>query len=250
MRKKVIFGNWKMFKTNKEAIEFIQDAENKLKLPNNYVAGIAAPFTALSDLKKVSKNIIICAQNCHFKTNGAYTGEISIPMLKGIGITHVIIGHSERREMFAETSETVNEKLKSLLNEGLTPVFCCGESLEIYESKKTIDFIKEQIIKGFKDIKDSDAEKVIVAYEPIWAIGTGKTASPEQAQDVIKSIRDILSNIYTKDVASKIIIQYGGSVNPKNVNNILSQPDIDGALVGGSSIEVSSFLELFKTNEK
>ncbi|AKX34549.1 triosephosphate isomerase [Spiroplasma litorale] len=246
MRKKIIIGNWKMFKTNTEAVDFIKAVESKLSIDKNTIAGIAVPFVMLSDAKKASKNLVISAQNCFYENEGAYTGEISIPMLQNIGIDYVVIGHSERRDIFKETDEMINKKNIALLKANITPILCCGESLETYESGKTIEWVKKQIEAAFKGISENDAKKVVIAYEPIWAIGTGKVATPEIAQNVCKEIRNMVKNIYNESVSHEILIQYGGSVKPENINEILNQSDIDGALVGGASLQVDSYLGLIK----
>jgi triosephosphate isomerase len=171
-------------------------------------------------------------------------GEISIPMLQDLKVTHVVIGHSERREMFNETNETVNLKAKALLAANMTPILCCGETLETYEAGKTNEWVKEQITAGFAGISADDAKKVVIAYEPIWAIGTGKVATPEIAQEVCKTVREVIKGLYNDSVANEILIQYGGSVKPENIKDILAQADIDGALVGGASLEPKSYLDL------
>ncbi len=246
MRKQIIIGNWKMFKTNSEAVKFIQNIESKLTIKENLIAGIAAPAIMLADIKKSSKNLVIAAQNCYFEKEGAFTGEISIPMLKDINVDYVVIGHSERRDIFGETDELINSKVKALLDSNLTPILCCGESLETYESGKTIEWVKSQIEKNLKDVTAEQAKKVVIAYEPIWAIGTGKVATPEIAQSVCKEIRQIIKNIYNEEVANEVLIQYGGSVKPENIKEILAQEDIDGALVGGASLVEDSYLGLLK----
>lgn len=246
MRKQIIIGNWKMFKTNSEAVKFIQNIESKLTIKENLIAGIAAPAIMLADIKKSSKNLVIAAQNCYFEKEGAFTGEISIPMLKDINVDYVVIGHSERRDIFGETDELINSKVKALLDSNLTPILCCGESLETYESDKTIEWVKSQIEKNLKDVTAEQAKKVVIAYEPIWAIGTGKVATPEIAQSVCKEIRQIIKNIYNEEVANEVLIQYGGSVKPENIKEILAQEDIDGALVGGASLVEDSYLGLLK----
>jgi len=246
MRKQIIIGNWKMFKTNSEAVKFIQNIESKLTIKENLIAGIAAPAIMLADIKKSSKNLVIAAQNCYFEKEGAFTGEISIPMLKDINVNYVVIGHSERRDIFGETDELINSKVKALLDSNLTPILCCGESLETYESGKTIEWVKSQIEKNLKDVTTEQAKKIVIAYEPIWAIGTGKVATPEIAQSVCKEIRQIIKNIYNEEVANEVLIQYGGSVKPENIKEILAQEDIDGALVGGASLVEDSYLGLLK----
>ncbi|QGS51617.1 triose-phosphate isomerase [Spiroplasma tabanidicola] len=246
MRKQIIVGNWKMFKTNKIGVRFIENIEAKIKGNPNLIVGIAAPSIMLSDLTKVAKNIKIAAQNCYFKEEGAYTGEISIPMLKEIGIEYVVIGHSERRDIFKEDDELINNKVKALLEANLVPILCCGESLEIYENGKTMEHVKNQLTKNLNGISANHVKKVVIAYEPIWAIGTGKVATPQIAQDVIKAIRDHLASMYDQNIANEVLIQYGGSVKPENIKEILSQPDIDGALVGGASLIEDSYLGLIE----
>ncbi|AHI53537.1 triosephosphate isomerase [Spiroplasma sabaudiense Ar-1343] len=244
MRKQIIIGNWKMYKTNSEALNFIKEVDSKIVKNSNLIAGIGVPFTALSDAKKAAKNLVIAAENVHFEKEGAYTGEISIPMLKDLNVEYVIIGHSERREMFNETDETVNKKALALLANNMIPVLCCGESLEIFEAKKTKEWVENQITKGFNQISAADAKKVVIAYEPIWAIGTGKVATPEIAQEICKIVREKIASLYNQDVANEILIQYGGSVKPENIKEILNQADIDGALVGGASLIPDSYLGL------
>lgn len=245
MRKPIIAGNWKMNMSIASGVEFI----NKIK---SEVAGtdvevlICAPFTLLKDLKEATKgtNINVGAQNMHFEKSGAYTGEVSAEMLKEIGVDYVVIGHSERRQYFAETDETVNKKVIVALENDITPVMCCGETLEERESGKTKDIVKAQIEKGLVNIAGSDVSKIVIAYEPIWAIGTGKTSSAEEANDTIAYIRSVVEALYTDVVSEEVRIQYGGSVKPANVEEIMNQTDIDGALVGGASLEADSFVAL------
>lgn len=248
MRKIVIAGNWKMYKTNQEAVQVLTELKTLTKDIKGIEIVIAAPFTALSDAVKAvqGSNIKIAAENLYPKVEGAFTGEISPTMLKAIGITHVIIGHSERREIFKETDEFINEKIKTALENELTPIFCIGEKLEERESGRTLEVNTNQIKKGLKDLTKEDARKVIVAYEPVWAIGTGKTATPEMAQETHKEIREVLAGMFGKDVANEITIQYGGSMKPENAKDLLSQADIDGGLVGGASLKADSFFEIIK----
>ncbi len=248
MRKIVIAGNWKMYKTNQEAVQVLTELKTLTKDIKGIEIVIAAPFTALSDAVKAvqDSNIKIAAENFYPKVEGAFTGEISPTMLKAIGITHVIIGHSERREIFKETDEFINEKIKTALENELTPIFCIGEKLEERESGRTLEVNTNQIKKGLKDLTKEDARKVIVAYEPVWAIGTGKTATPEMAQETHKEIREVLAGMFGKDVANEITIQYGGSMKPENAKDLLSQADIDGGLVGGASLKADSFFEIIK----
>lgn len=243
MRQKVIFGNWKMNGTQAEVKAFLKQVDKAIK-KSNVVAGLGLPYTALATGIKKSKNVVIAAENVHFEKNGAFTGEVSIAMLKEIGIKTVIIGHSERREMFNETNETVNLKAKVLLANAMQPIICCGESLAIKEEGKTVTFVNGQIKAAYKDIAKDDALKTIIAYEPIWAIGTGKTATAQDAQDVCKAIRTNLAKIYDKATAEQMIIQYGGSVKPSNIAELMNQPDIDGALVGGASLVAEDYIAL------
>ena len=247
MRRKLLLGNWKMNKTPSQAVEFAKASKDLGKLARSHKVdmGVCVPYIDLVPVKKIIKNsLIVGAENCHYEDHGAFTGEISIPMLKEIGINWVIIGHSERREYNGETSETCNKKILALLKNGMVPVYCCGESLETYNEGKTKEFVKEQIITGFKDVAYEDATKVVIAYEPIWAIGTGKNASEEIAEDVCKFIRITIKELYDVKVANKVRILYGGSVKPASVKGYLSQKDVDGALVGGASLEVESYKEL------
>ena len=239
MRRKLLLGNWKMNKTVSEAKEFALNAKDlgKLAKQNKVDMGICVPYIDLAPVKKILKNsLIVGAENCHELDHGAYTGEVSIPMLLDLGITWCIIGHSERRTYYNETSEACNKKILALLENNMVPVYCCGESLETYEEGKTKEFVKEQIIKGFKDVSKEDAIKVVIAYEPIWSIGTGKNASKEIAEDVCK--------LYDTKTSNKVRILYGGSVKPNNIKEYLYCDNIDGALVGGASLDVNSYKEL------
>ena len=245
MRKPFIAGNWKMYKTAAEAESFAEEFK-KLYEPSDVRVAIAAPFTQLWALKKAFEGtgIGVAAQNMHWEDQGAFTGEISAPMLREIGIDYVIIGHSERREYFNETDETVNKKVIKALSVGILPILCCGESLEVREAGKEKEFVGGQIRADFANIPAEDAVKITVAYEPIWAIGTGKTASPAQAQEMCAYIRSVLAEIYGEDVSEEIAIQYGGSVKPANASELMNQEDIDGALVGGASLKPADFLEI------
>lgn len=245
MRKPIIAGNWKMNKTIKEGLEFIEAVMGKTEGDAEVL--ICAPFTLLKDLKEATKgtNIKIGAQNMHFEESGAFTGEVAPANLVELGIDYVIIGHSERREYYNETDETCNKKVLKAIEVGINPILCCGETLEERESNSTMDKVKGQIVKGLKDVKAEDLEKVVIAYEPIWAIGTGKTATAEQANEVIAYIRNVVRDLYA-DLADKVRIQYGGSVKPANVAEIMGQTDIDGALVGGASLKADDYLGLLK----
>ncbi len=245
MRRPIIAGNWKMNLSIAEGVKFINDIKEAVKDTEVEVV-ICAPFTLLKDLAEAAKgtNIKIAAQNMHFEKNGAFTGEVSADMLKEVGVTHVVIGHSERRQYFAETNETVNLKVKAALAAGLVPIKCCGETLEQREAGETKSLCKVQVVEGLKDISAEDVKKVVIAYEPIWAIGTGKTATAEQANDVIAYIRSVLADLYGEEVSEEVRIQYGGSVKPENVEEIMNEVDIDGALVGGASVKADSFISL------
>ena len=236
MRKPIIAGNWKMNKNIKEALEFVKEVGARADR-DDVEAVICAPFLQLKDLIKVG------AQNMHFETSGAFTGEVSAEMLQEIGMDYVIIGHSERREYFGETDETVNKKVLKALQIGINPILCCGETLEQREAGVTKDHVKTQILAGLKDVTNEDLVKVVIAYEPIWAIGTGQTATAEQANDVISYIREVVASVYG-DLANEVRIQYGGSVKPANVAEIMGQSDIDGALVGGASLKADDYVAL------
>jgi len=245
-RKKIIIANWKMYKTMAQTKAFLSELTNavqNLNIKCDY--GIAASFTNLALLQNYqAKNFMIIAQNCHYETQGPFTGEISLQMLQELKVNGVIIGHSERRMFFNETNEIINQKLIALLNANLIPILCCGENLSEYQSKKTQNVIQNQIKVALKNLPATQVAKIIIAYEPIWAIGTGISASPVDAQTVCAMIRDFISELYDSAIAQKIRIQYGGSVKPENIKNFLNQPDIDGALVGGASLQVKSFIGL------
>ncbi|MBN2299676.1 MAG: triose-phosphate isomerase [Acholeplasmataceae bacterium] len=250
-RKPIIAGNWKMYKTKDEAYAFIYAVN--VELPDREVVEsvICAPAIFLKDLvKREGENLRIGAQNMHYAQEGAFTGEISGSMLKSYGVDYVVIGHSERRAYFNETDETVNLKLISAVNMDLTPIVCVGESLEIREAGTTNEVVKKQIEKAYLNVDVKQALKTVIAYEPIWAIGTGKTATPEQANDTIKAIRDVIAKLYDQSIADEIRILYGGSVNTKNVDSLLATSDIDGALVGGASLDPNSFLTLVRAAYK
>ena len=244
MRKPIIAGNWKMHKTIAEALEFVNEVKDRVN--NDKVeAVICPPFTLLKDLKQATKgtNIKIGAQNMHFEEKGAFTGEISPLMLKELDMDYVVIGHSERRQYFNETDETVNKKVLKALEVGIDPILCVGETLEEREAGNTKDVCKVQVEKALENVSKEDLAKVVIAYEPVWAIGTGKTATSEDANDVIAYIREVVANLYG-ELANEVRIQYGGSVKPSNVAEIMNQSDIDGALVGGASLEANDYVEL------
>ncbi len=248
-RKKLLLGNWKMNKTPSEAKEFALGSKDMVEfaVKNGIDVGVAPTFVCLQTVvENADKKLIIAAQNVNEHDHGAYTGEISIPMLKEIGVSWVILGHSERRTYNGETSLACNAKIKALLAAGMTPVYCCGETLETFEAGETKSWVGQQIEEGFAGLTKEDAEKVIVAYEPIWAIGTGKNATKEIAEDTISSIRSVLKKMFGEESAEKIRILYGGSVKPNNIAEYMSEKDIDGALVGGASLALDSYKGLIE----
>jgi|SRR5690554_459388 len=249
MRKKVIAGNWKMNNDLNESQNLISKLINGLSgLKINCDVIICPPFTSLSEANSLIKNTVIKlgAQNVYHEDSGAYTGEISPQMLKSAGCEYVIIGHSERRTIFKESNETINKKIKKALEHGLKVIFCVGETLEEREKNITNDVVKTQVIEGLEGIGEKGIANIIIAYEPVWAIGTGKVATPQQAQDVHNFIRKLIADKYSSSSAENLIIQYGGSVKPDNAAELLSQPDIDGALVGGACLKAESFIEIIK----
>ena len=243
MRKPFIAGNWKMYKSPIEAAEFIRELIASLKDVSGVDVAVCPPFPALWPVKEAleGSNIALGAQNMHFAREGAFTGEVSPLMLKDLGVKYVILGHSERRAYFGETDELINKKIKTSLEHGLYPIFCVGETLDEREQGITKAVVEIQVRKGLLEITAEQAEKITVAYEPVWAIGTGKTATPEDAEEVCGFIRGVLENIYGKETAELIRIQYGGSVKPENIKELIAKPNIDGALVGGASLKVESF---------
>lgn len=237
-RKKIIAGNWKMNMTPSEAVALV----NELKpLVANDEVDVVFCVPAIDIIPVVEavkgSNIQVGAENMYFEEKGAYTGEISPAMLTDAGVKYVVLGHSERREYFAETNETVNKKMLKAFEHGITPIMCCGETLEQREQGVTMDFIRQQVKVGFLGVTADQAKTAVIAYEPIWAIGTGKTATTEQAQEVCKGIRDCLAELYGSEVAEEIRILYGGSVSASNAADLFAQPDIDGGLVGGASLK-------------
>ncbi len=239
-----------MYNTIKEAIELSNSLKRELfKLDTAALdVVLCPPFTALSEVAEVidETGIFLGAQDVYWFDEGAFTGEVSGKMLKDAGCSFVIIGHSERRQFFAETNESVNKKLKGALASALTPIVCVGEMLAEREAGKTFDVLKNHIEGALSGLLSEDVLKIVIAYEPVWAIGTGKTATPQQAQEVHKYIRELLHKLYNQEVASEVRIQYGGSVKPDNISELMKQPDVDGALVGGASLKVESFSEIVK----
>jgi triosephosphate isomerase len=250
MRIPIIAGNWKMYKTEPEAVDLASDLNQRLKDLSGVKVVICPPFTSLSSVGKVieGSNISLGGQNMHWEEKGAYTGEISPTMLLTAGCEYVIIGHSERRALFSETDNSVSLKTKSSLKFGLSPIICVGERLEQREANETKEVVEHQVKGAFRDLNSEDAAKTVVAYEPVWAIGTGKTATPEQANEVHLFIRELLSSEFGKQCAEKINILYGGSVKPENSGELLGMPEIDGALVGGASLSAESFERIVRNS--
>ena len=239
-----IAGNWKMFKTKKEALEFAE-AFKKLYRDTDIKTAICAPFTQLDILKDAfaGTNIGVGAQNVYFEDEGAYTGEISVEMLKEIGVEYCIVGHSERRQYFSETDEAVNKKVKKLFSESeIIPILCVGENLEQREAGKEAEIVSKQIKADLLGLSGTDVSKLVIAYEPVWAIGTGKTASPAQAEEMCELIRKNIEELYDEDICDRVTIQYGGSVKPENATEIMNMDEIDGALVGGASLVPEKFM--------
>jgi len=245
MRIPFIAGNWKMYKTIDEARAFAKEFK-ALYHDTDVRTAIFAPFTQLQALREefADSEIGVGAQNVHFEKEGAFTGEISIKMLEELGVDYCLVGHSERRQYFGETDETVNLKLKALLESKILPVVCVGENLDEREAGKAKSLVSEQVKAAFDGIESKKAEKTVIAYEPVWAIGTGKTATPNQANEMCACIRETLTSIYDEETADRIVIQYGGSVKPENASEIMNMEEIDGALVGGASLEPLKFIEI------
>ena len=246
MRKKLIAGNWKMYKTVTEALTLVEGLKKEVNHVDDVEIVVAPPFTSLTTVFKAlqASNIFLASQNLFYEKEGAYTGEVSGAMLKDVGCQYVIIGHSERREYFSETDEMVNKKIHAALSVGLSAMVCVGESLEQREKGKTFDIIGNQVKSSLEGCREKEMESIVIAYEPIWAIGTGKTATPDQANEVHSFIRQTLSETISPGVAEATRILYGGSVKPSNAKELMSQSDIDGALVGGASLTADSFSEI------
>ncbi len=245
-RKKLIAGNWKMNKTSSDGVALVRDIVAAVGKQSDVEVVVCPPFTALESAGKAleGSEVKLGAQNMHAEASGAFTGEISAPMLRAIFTTHVILGHSERRTLFGETDEIVNKKVLSALKNQLKPIFCVGETLAERESGSTLKVVQTQIEKGLEGVSKELATSVVIAYEPVWAIGTGKVATTEQAQEVHAFIRGLLTKLFTEPVSAKVRILYGGSMKPANAPELLAQKDIDGGLIGGASLEARSFVEL------
>jgi triosephosphate isomerase len=248
MRRKIVAGNWKMNKTNAEAVKTLTELKEAVAGLEGVGVVIGAPFVALSDAVKAveGSNIEIAAQNMNPNESGAYTGEISPAMLTAIGVKYVILGHSERREYYGETNEFVNAKVKAALKHGLTPILCVGETLEERESNRMEAVVEDHVKGGLEGLTAEEVAKTVIAYEPVWAIGTGKTATPDQAQEVHAFIRNLLKDMYNAETAEEVTIQYGGSMKPANAKELMDKADIDGGLVGGASLEAEMFAEVVK----
>jgi len=244
MRKKVIAGNWKMNKDLHQSQNLVSEIINGLGKDIKAEVIVCPPFTSLSEVSSLLKGtqIKLGAQNMYYEESGAYTGEVSADMLKSVGCDYVILGHSERRVIFNEPDELINKKIKAALEKGLKPIFCIGELLEQRENGETMQVVSRQVEKGLEGVSAEQMKNLIIAYEPVWAIGTGKTATPQQAQEVHSFIRELVAKKFNASVSENLIIQYGGSVKPDNANQLLSQKDIDGALVGGACLKADSFL--------
>ena len=256
MRKPIIAGNWKLNNTVKEAVELTNGLKEGLKnlnassLPEVVIAPVFTSLFSVNELIKDDSKISLGAQNCYYKDNGAFTGEVSVPMLQELGVKYVIIGHSERRQYFSETDEMINEKAKAILAKGLIPIICCGETLEQREAGVTDSHIASQIKKALDGLSTEDIAKSVIAYEPIWAIGTGKTCDSVEANRVIKMIRETVKEVSNSQAADSIRILYGGSVKPNTIEEQMAQSDIDGALVGGASLKADSFIGIIEGTMK
>ncbi len=246
-----IAGNWKMNKTVGEALDLVRQLKISLLNIEGVEVAVAPPFTALYAISQELKGTFIrlAAQNLFYEEKGAFTGEISPFMLKEIGCQYAIIGHSERRQFFGETDETVNRRIKAALGQDLKPIFCVGETLKEREGGKTFSVIERQAEGGLRGIGKEEVKNIVMAYEPVWAIGTGKTATPEQAEEVHRFIRERLERLYSREIAEGIRIQYGGSVTPENIKGLISQENIDGALVGGASLKSETFSKIVRFKE-
>jgi triosephosphate isomerase (TIM) len=252
MRKRIVAGNWKMNKDAQEAQWLASEVANMIRdeVSTEITAILAPPFVHLTHVQRLIKDIphiLLAAQNCHFADSGAYTGEISAPMLKSIGVSHVILGHSERREYFAESNELLKKKVDNVLLHGLTPIFCCGESLDMRQNGDYVAHVSAQLTESLFHLSADVIKSVVIAYEPIWAIGTGMTASSQQAQEMHAALRKHIANHYGTEVAEAISILYGGSCNPSNAKELFACADVDGGLIGGASLKSRDFTDILKS---
>ncbi len=252
MRNKIVAGNWKMNNTLEEGVSLASEIVNIVadELKDDVKMILCPPFIHLNSVSKIigdADKIALGAQNCNDNLKGAFTGEISVDMLKSVGVGYVILGHSERREYFGESNAFLAKKVKTVLEAGLTPIFCCGETLEIREKDEHFSFVTKQLTESLFHLSAADFQKIVIAYEPIWAIGTGVTASKEQAQEMHKNLREHIAGKYGSDVADSISILYGGSCNPKNAKDLFAQKDIDGGLIGGAALKSRDFVDIGKS---
>ncbi len=245
MRKKIVAGNWKMNTLLKDGMELAKAVETlSREKSSDALVIIAPPYTHLSRVKELIENVKLCAQDCASEASGAFTGEISPAMLVSAGAEYVIIGHSERRTIFNEGNELLNKKVKLALSQGLKPIFCCGEVLEEREAGKLFDVVREQLEVGLKDLSREDIHKTVIAYEPVWAIGTGLVATPDQAQEMHKFIRNLVTELFDEQVAEDMPLLYGGSCKPSNAAELFANPDVDGGLIGGASLKAEDFMAI------
>lgn len=251
VRTPIIAGNWKMNMNPEQTAEFVKAVKDKLPKATEVESVIAAPAVDLPALLENAKGseLKVAAENCYFEDEGAFTGETSPKVLKEMGVDYVIIGHSERRDYFHETDEDINKKAHAIFNNGMTPIVCCGESLETREAGKAEEWVEAQVKAALKDLTAEQVSNLVIAYEPIWAIGTGKTATSDQAEEICAVVRKTVADLYDQGVADKVRIQYGGSVKPANVKELMARPNIDGGLVGGASLVPESYLELVNFND-
>lgn len=248
-RKNIVAGNWKMNTTYEEGLHLAKQLADSLQ-PTDTIVVLGTPFIHLSsvgNLIKDAANLKLAAQNCYYEDSGAYTGEVSVPMLKSVGVEYVILGHSERREYFYETDDLIAKKVDAVLKHGLTPIYCCGEVLAIREAGNQNEHVGGQLTEALFHLSPESIQKIVIAYEPVWAIGTGKTATPEQAQEMHAYIRQLLADKYGKNVADSISILYGGSVKANNAKELFSQLDVDGGLVGGASLDAAGFVQIVES---
>ena len=252
MRKPIIAGNWKMFKDVNEAVELANEIKRSIFDIENVTVVICPPFTDLGDVGEmlIESNVALGAQNCHWEKEGAFTGEISVGMLKSVGCGYVIIGHSERRQYFGETDENVNRKVRAVIDGGLIPIMCVGEILAEREAGRTLEVVRTQVTGGLKAFDEEYLDPLVIAYEPVWAIGTGKTATPAEAQEVHAMIRGLLKEMYSPSMSDSKCILYGGSVKPDNIEELMKEEDIDGGLIGGASLKSQGFTAIIKTTSQ